>query len=61
MALVRRIVDEVFSHPWFTVDAIDCRRIFGVTPEICRRILVELERTGVIRQTRPGTWMRAYI
>jgi hypothetical protein len=61
LALVRRIMDEVFTHPWFTVNASDCRRIFGISPEICARILAELERAGVIRQTRRGTWMRKVV
>lgn len=59
-ALARRVLEEIFTRRWFTLAAIDCSRVFGVSPEICARILAELERAGVIRQTRPGTWMRGY-
>jgi hypothetical protein len=58
LALARRIMHEVFARPWFMPDAVDTRRLFGVTPEICRRILLELERAGAVRQVRPGAWMR---
>jgi hypothetical protein len=59
-ALVRRVMEEIFTRQWFTLAAIDCNRVFGIDPEICGRILAELERAGVVRQTRPGTWMRGY-
>jgi len=58
MALVRRVMDEVFARRWFTVGNVDCTRVFGISPEICQRILAELERAGVVRQVRPGTWVR---
>jgi hypothetical protein len=57
--LVRRVIDEVFSRPWFTIDSVDCASSFGISPEICGRILTELERGGVVRQTRAGTWIRS--
>jgi hypothetical protein len=57
-ALVQRVIDEIFRRPWFTTNAQDCTRLFGISPEICDRILHELEHTGIIRQTRPGIWKR---
>jgi hypothetical protein len=58
-ALVRRVVDEVLSHRRFAFDAVDCARTFGISTAICQRILHELERVGIIRQPRPGLWVRA--
>lgn len=58
LALARRIVEEVFSHRSFTLQAMDCARLFGVAAPICERILYELERAGVVQQARPGIWMR---
>jgi ribosomal protein S25 len=57
-ALVQRVIDEIFRRPWFTINPQDCMRLFGISVEICARILHELERTGIVRETRPGTWTR---
>jgi hypothetical protein len=51
-------MDEVFERRWFTLGNIDCTRLLGISPEICARILHELESAGVVRQVRPGTWIR---
>jgi hypothetical protein len=51
-------MDEVFARPWFTPDDVDCSKVFGISREICQRILMELERSGAVRQRRPGHWMR---
>ena len=58
-ALVRRVLDEVFSQRSFTLRAVDCARLFGVAAPICERILRELEEAGIVQQARPGIWMRA--
>jgi hypothetical protein len=55
-ALVRRILDEVFSHHTFALAVVDCARLFGVPPAVCDRILHELERVGIVQQARPGVW-----
>ena len=61
VALVRRIIDEVFSHRAFTVEAVDCAQIFGVPAAVCDRILHELGRAGIIQEARPGIWtLRAH-
>jgi ribosomal protein S25 len=58
IALVHRVLDEVFSQRSFTVRASDCARLFGVAAPVCDRILAELEAAGVVQQARPGIWMR---
>ncbi len=57
-ALVRRVLDEVFSHRSFTLQTIDCARLFGVAAPVCDRILRELEDAGILLQARPGVWTR---
>lgn len=57
-AVVRRVLEEVFTRGWFTVETAHCTKSMGLTPEACRRIMAELERAGVVQQTRPGTWKR---
>jgi hypothetical protein len=55
---MRRVLDEVFSHRSFTLQTIDCARLFGVAAPVCERILHELEAAGIVLQARPGIWMR---
>jgi hypothetical protein len=55
---VRRVLDEVFSQRSFTLQAVDCARLFGIGAPICERILLELEAAGIVLQARPGIWMR---
>jgi DNA-binding Lrp family transcriptional regulator len=55
---VRRAIDEVFSQRWFALDAVECARLLGINAEACERILRQLEEAGLIRETRPGMWMR---
>jgi hypothetical protein len=52
------VLDEVFSHRSFTLQAVDCARLFGVAAPVCERILRELEEAGIVLQPRPGIWMR---
>ena len=57
-ALVRRVVDEVLNRRAFTLDAMDCAQLFGISTGVCHRILKELERAGVVQEARPGLWIR---
>ncbi len=55
---MRRIVGEVLNRNAFTLDADDCARVFGISTDVCHRILKELENAGVVQEARPGIWMR---
>jgi hypothetical protein len=58
-ALVRRIIDEVFSQRFFALGVVECARLVGISGDACERILYQLERAGIVRQARPGVWTSA--
>jgi hypothetical protein len=49
--LVRRVRGEYLDMPGMRLTLVQAQRLFGLRPDICERILMELVREGFLRKT----------
>ena len=58
-ALLRRIEGEYSEMPGLNVTAAQAERLWGLSNATCSFVLMTLVRTGILKRTARGTYIRA--
>lgn len=58
-ALLSRIRGEFDEMPGLSLSLEQARRLFGLDPWLCERVLESLEQTGYLRRNARGAYCRA--